>query len=233
METRLQQLIQELEDLVEEETESLNNPWITRSRLDELFHQKYGSTLENLLQTHGYYDLKVLLRKTNIFAIYETPIPHKFYIALLRKTVSGYRQSSWDSKSMFYTVKRPWKVDRSMIKDLQNQGYSEKSAKVSPTIQSSKPISKKFNPTNKTIKSQDDFKFCLVEIVKYLLSNSPENYVKIDELNKIFYRNYGQYLREVRRNIFPDIKLIDILQTIPELKLEKIKDTWQITLNIS
>jgi hypothetical protein len=56
---------------------------------------------------------------------------------------------------------------------------------------------------------------------------------KIDELNKIFYSNYGQYLREVRRNIFPDIKLVDILQTIPEIKLEKIQDTWRITLNIS
>ncbi|VXD16335.1 hypothetical protein [Planktothrix paucivesiculata] len=233
METRLQQLIQELEDLVQEETEGSNNPWITRSRLDQLFHQKYGSTLENLLHTHGYYDLKVLLRKTNIFAIYETPIPHKFYIALLRKTVPGYRQSSSSNQSIFYTVKRPWKVERSTIKDLQNQGYSEKCAKVSLKIQSSKPISKKFNSTNKKIQSQDDFKFSLVEIVKYLLSNSPENYVKIDELNKIFYSNYGQYLREVRRNIFPDIKLIDILQTIPELKLEKIEDTWQITLNIS
>jgi hypothetical protein len=233
METRLLQLIQELEDLVQEETEGSNNPWITRSRLDELFHQKYGSTLENLLQTHGYYDLKVLLRKTNIFAIYETPIPHKFYIALLQKTVPGYEHSSSSNQSMFYTVKRPWKVERCMIKDLQDEGYSEKCAKVAPKIQSSKPIFKKFNPTNKKIKSQDDFKFYLVEIVKYLLSNNPGNYIKIDELNKMFYSNYGQYLREVRCNIFPDIKLIDILQTIPELKLEKIEYTWQITLSIS
>jgi hypothetical protein len=221
METRLQQLIQELEDLLEEETESSDHPWITRTLLEQLFDRKYGSALENILQDYGYLDLKTLLRTSNIFAIYETPIPHKFYIALLRKTVPGYRQSSSSNQSMFYTVKRPWKVERSTIKDLQNQGYSEKCAKVSPKIHSSKPISKKFNPANKKIKSQDDFKFCLVEIVKYLLSNNPENYVKIDELNKIFYSNYGQYLREVRRNIFPDIKLVDILQTIPEIKLEK------------
>jgi len=48
METRLQQLIQELEDLVEEATESSDHPWITRTILEQLFDQKYGSTLENL-----------------------------------------------------------------------------------------------------------------------------------------------------------------------------------------
>ncbi|SKB16124.1 hypothetical protein PL11201_80434 [Planktothrix sp. PCC 11201] len=230
METRLQHLIQELEDLVEGETESSDHPWLTRTVLEQLFHQKYGSTLENILQDYGYFDLKTFLRKSHIFAIYETPIPQNFYISLLRKTVPGYRQSSSSNQSMFYTVKRPWKVEKSTIKDLPNQGYSKKSAKVSPKNKSSKPISKKFNPTNKKIQSQDDLKFCLVEIVKYLLSNNRENYVKIDEINTIFYSNYGQNLREVRCNIFPDIKLIDILQTIPELKLEKIQNTWRITL---
>jgi hypothetical protein len=195
METRLQQLIQELEDLIQEETEGSNNPWITRSRLDQLFHQKYGSPLENLLQTHGYYDLKLLLRKTNIFAIYQSPIPQQFYISLLQKTVSGSPKSS---------IPRPIK---------KNSSYRPK------------------YPTK--IISQDDLKCTLVEMVRNLSRNKTENPITIDQLNNKFYKNYGQNLRDVRRKICPDLNLVNLLQTIPELKLEKINDTWQITLNIS
>jgi hypothetical protein len=226
METRLQQLIQELEDLVQEETEGSNNPWITRSRLDQLFDQKYGSSLENLLQAHGYYDLKLLLRRTNIFAIYESPIPQQFYISLLRKTVSGSPKSSIGNQSMFYTVKRPWKVERSMIKDLQDDGYS-------PTprpIQTNLPDRPKY-PAR--IISQDDLKCTLVEMVRTLSRNKIENPVTIDELNKQFYKNYAQNLRDVRRKICPDLNLVDLLQTIPEIKLEKIQDTGRFTLNIN
>ncbi|VXD12853.1 hypothetical protein PL8927_210016 [Planktothrix serta PCC 8927] len=217
METRLQQLIQKLEDLVEEETESSDHPWITRTLLEQLFHQEYGSTLENILQDYGYLDLKTFLRTSNIFAIYETPIPHKFYIALLRKTVPGYRQSSSSNQSMFYTVKRPWKVDRCLIKDLQNEGYL-------PTDTSKqKNISDRSNYPDQII-SKDDFKRALIEIVK------AKRFVDFDELNREFYKIYNQSIRGFRLKLFPDLKLIDILQTIPELKLEKIQNTLQITL---
>jgi OST-HTH/LOTUS domain len=217
METRLQQLIQELEDLLEEETESSDHPWITRTLLEQLFHQEYGSALENILQDYGYLDLKTFLRTSNIFAIYETPIPHKFYIALLRKTVPGYRQSSSRNQSMFYTVKRPWKVDRCLIKDLQNEGYL-------PTDTSKqKNISDRSNYPDQII-SKYDFKRALIEIVK------AKKTVDFDELNRDFYKIYNQSIRGFRLKLFPDIKLIDILQTIPELKLEKIQNTLQITL---
>ncbi|WRH66021.1 MAG: hypothetical protein RSE13_20355 [Planktothrix sp. GU0601_MAG3] len=231
METRLQHLVQKLEELVEEETESSDHPWLTRTVLEQLFDQKYGSSLENILQDYGYFDLKTFLRKSHIFAIYETPIPQNFYISLLRKTVPGHKQSSISNQSMFYTIKRPWKVERPMIKDLQDDGYSAKYTQI-PTKknQSSNQISKTFNPIYKKIESQDDFKFSLVEIVKTLLGNK-KNYVTIDELNNQFYTNYDQSIKEVRSKIYPNIKLIDLLQTIPELKLEKIQNTWRITLD--
>ncbi|MBD2484624.1 OST-HTH/LOTUS domain-containing protein [Planktothrix sp. FACHB-1365] len=232
MDNRLQQLIKQLENLVVKETEDSDSPWIKGSRLEQLFNQKNGSTIENVLQTHGYYDLKTLLRKSHIFAIYESPIPKEFYIALLRKTVSGSQKSSIGNQPMFYTVKRPWKVEQSMIKELQDDGYLPTPNPIHKLYltQTNLPYTPKY-PAK--IISQDDLKCTLVEIVKTLSGKKIENYVTIDELNNPFYKNYGQNLRDVRRKIFPDLNLVDLLQTIPEIKLEKIQDTWRITLNIS
>lgn len=232
MDNQLTQLIEELEDLVAEETEDSYSPWIKRSRLEQLFHQKNGFSIENILQDHGYFDLKILLRKSHVFSIYESPIPKEFYIALLRKTVAGSKKSSIGNQSMFYTVKRPWKVEKSMIKELQDDGYSPTPNPVHQLypIPKNSPYVPKYPPQ---IISQDDLKFTLVEIIKTLSRNKTENYVTIDELNQPFYKNYGQNLRDVRRKIFPDLNLLDLLKTIPEIKLEKIQDTWRITLNIS
>ena len=232
MDSRLQQLIQELEDLVAEETEDSYSPWIKRSRLEQLFYQKNGFFIENILQNHGCFDLKILLRKSHIFAIYESPIPKEFYIALLRKTVAGSKKSSIGNQSLFYTLKRPWKVERSMIKELQDDGYSP----IPNPVHQLYPIQKKLPYTPQypsPIISQDDLRLTLVEMIKFLSGNQTGNPVTIDQLNQPFYKNYGQNLRDVRRKIFPDLKLVDLLKTNTEIKLEKIQDTWRITLNIN
>lgn len=80
------------------------------------------------------------------------------------------------------------------------------------------------------IKSVTDLEIALIEIIKSLTANHPKIFVTIAVLSKRFRDYYKQPIRTVIRSMCPDLKLIELLQTIPSRPVQKVDNDWRITV---
>ncbi len=222
----LQQLIAALEDLTVLEFIRNDHPWISINKLKDLFYEKYQISLEEVAKNQGYYDgLKSLFIRSRRFSLYGTPKPQQFYVAPLQAVASSsYAQN--ETQPIQYKIKRYWRVDSYFLKKLKNEGAQEIKFQQSPKIS-------KYQPTLiPEIKSVDDLSIVLMEIIKDLAINYPKQMVTVAILSKSFRSYYGQPIRTMLRNICPDVRLIDLLQTMPNLDVKQVDHDWQITLNL-
>jgi hypothetical protein len=88
-----------------------------------------------------------------------------------------------------------------------------------------------FGPeTIPTINSVDDFEAVLVAIIRSLTTNPDSEKVPLATVCHGFLRLYNQPVRAIRRKVAPDMTLIELLQTIPGLQVQKDEGNWQIAL---
>ncbi|XHX76969.1 MAG: hypothetical protein RBJ76_21400 [Stenomitos frigidus ULC029] len=217
----LQQLLEELENFIVLELEKSGNSWISVTRLTKLFHNKYGISLEEEIKIQGCSDgLRSLLKSSGRFSIYGRPIPQQFYVALLQRIVPSFQQPP---TTVCYKSKRLLKVD-----GLLERGKAE-SAEESSRCQA--PLKSEFCSSMPTeIKSVNDLKVALTEIIKHLSKNNPKKFVLITVLSRNFYDYYRQPIKPVVQSMCPGIKLIELLQTIPSLNVQKVDDVWQVAV---
>lgn len=221
----LQQLLEELENLIILESGRDNNSWISIARLCEIFSKKHGVSLKDVAKAQGYADsLRSLLRSSRRFSIYGTQIPHEFYVALLPQVVPDYNQNS--IRPIQYRTKRPLKVDGNLIKLMKVEGAKEILSQQSQRISGCEPI------LTAEIKSVADLEIVLIEIIKSVTTDYPQQIPTVATLSKKFLDYYGQPIRTVVRSVCPDIKLIELLQTIPNLHVQEVDNEWQITLRV-
>lgn len=218
----LRQLLEELDNLISLESSKNDNSWICVTTLNQLFYKKYGARIEAVAQTHGYSgSLRSLFTSSGRYFIYGTPVPHKFYLAPRGAVVPGYAQAP--PKPIQYRIKRPWKVDGWLLKMLKAEGASFQQAQERSECQ---PI------TVSEIQSVDDLKVALTEIIQSLTTHHPQQIATVAALGEVFRDLYGQPIRSAMRSVCPDTKLIDLLQTIPTLRVQQVDQEWQITLDI-
>jgi hypothetical protein len=198
----LQQLLEDLENFVTIESNRNGNPWITVSKLSELFYGKYKVSLEEMVKVQGHNDsLRSLFISSRRFSIYGTPIPQEFYVALFQAAVPG----SYHSQA-------------------RAEGSEELPSRQAQRILEYRPI------LVPEIKSVNDLEIALMEIIKSLMVNHPKQFVTIAVLSRKFRDYYGQPIRPVMRGVCPDMKLIDLLQTILSIHVREVDSDWQITL---
>ncbi|MEG4533293.1 hypothetical protein [Microcoleus sp. D2_18a_D3] len=201
------------------------NPWISVARLTEIFYKKYGVSLEVVAKVQGYsYGLRSLLTSSGRFSIYGTPIPQEFYVALLQAVVPSFDEYQATSIKDRMKRKRPEKVYESLPTIVKAEGTED----ISP--RQVQRISKYQRILILDIKSVNDLEIALIEIIESLMVNQPENFVTIAVLSKKFHEDYKQPIRTVIRSVCPDLKLIEILQTLPSLHVQKVDNDWQITV---
>lgn len=199
----LKNLLQELENIIELESQRNNNPWSSAAKLSELFNEKYRVAPEDVAKAQGYAkDLRSLLKSSGRFSIYSTQIPQEFYVALFNVVVPQLQQSQKAEKAQELRHNQSRKTPNYQVHPLSN------------------------------IESVDDLKLALIEIVRSLTANNPKNFVTITHLCRKFCDYYQQPIKAVIRNVCPGIKLIKLLQTIPDLSIQKVDDTWQITVDV-
>lgn len=218
------QLIEELEYFIVIESGKNNgNPWIHVTKLTEVFSKKYGVSLEEVAKLQGYSDgLRSIFTSSGRFSIYRTPIPQEFYVALLQAVVPSLYQSQ--PTSIEYRIKRPWKVDGGLLRMLQDSGTEEISPRQLHRISEYQPI------LDFDIKSVTDLESAFIEIIKSLTTNHQNKIVTIAVLSKKFHDYYKQPIRTVIRRVCPDMKLIELLQRIPSLHVQKMDNDWRITV---
>lgn len=231
------QLLEELENLIDIESARNGNPWIHVTKLTEVFYKKYGVSLEEVAKAQGYSDgLRSIFTSSGRFAIYGTQIPQEFYVAFLQAVVPNFHQSQ--ATSIKYRIKRGWKVDGSLLRMLKAEGaedishpqfqrISEYQPILVPDIQSVNDLEiariSEYQPILfPEIKSVTDLEISLIEIIKSLTANHPKKIVTIAVLSKKFHDYYKQPIRTVIRSVYPDMKLIKLLQTIPSLHVQKV-----------
>ena len=219
----LQQLLEELENFIALESSRNGNPWISVTTLSELFYEKYGVSPEEVAKVQGYSDsLRSLFTSSRRFSIYGTPTQQEYYITLFQAVFSGFDQSQ--ATSIKYRINRPWKVDGSLLRMLKAEGAEEILPHQAQRISEYQPI------LVSEIKSVNDLEVALIEIIKSLTVIYPKKTVTIAVLSKKFCDYYKQPIRSVIRSVCPDTKLIELLQTIPSLYVQKVDNDWQITV---
>ncbi len=206
----LQQLLEELESIIVFESERSSSPWIRVIRLTDLFYEKYEVSPEEVAKVQGCSDgLRGLLRSSRRFSIYDTQVPHEFYVALFQAIAPNFQRFATPT---YYRIKRPWKAEGTEENVLyQAQKISEYQPNLVPEI-----------------RSVNDLEIALIEIVRSLIGNDPKKFVTIAVLSKKFCDYYKQPIRVVMRSVCPDMKLIELLQTVPSLHVQKVDNDWQV-----
>jgi hypothetical protein len=214
----LQQLLEELENLIFLEFSGKGNPWISVAKLSRLFHKKYGVSLEYIVQAQGYgHSFRSFFKNSRCFSIYGTPVAQEFYVALLQVVVPNYDQNQ--TRPIQYRIKRPPRI-------LKAESAKEIPFRQVQRISGYQPV------LVPEIKSVDDLEIMLVEIIKSLTINLSKQFATVATLSKKFRDHYGQPIQSVMRSVCPDMKLIDLLQTIPNLHVQEVDDDWQINLEV-
>ncbi|MCW6049698.1 hypothetical protein K4039_06280 [Lyngbya sp. CCAP 1446/10] len=214
----LKLLLEEVEYLIAIESGSNGNPWICVAKLTEVFYQKHGVLLEKVAEVQGYSDgFRGLLTSSGRFSIYGTPIPTKFYVALIQEVVPSFSQ--FQTTSINYYKIRTSEYQPSVVPGIESVNNLEIAR-----ISAIKPI------LVPSIKSVNDLESALIEIINRLMANHPNKNVTTAILSKKFHDDYKQPIRTVIRSVCPDMKLIELLQTIPSLHVQKVDNDWQITV---
>ena len=219
----LQHLLEELEHFITLESRRSHNPWVSVDKLNELFFEKYGVSLEEVAKVQGHSDsLRNLFTSSSHFSIYVTNMPKEFYIALFQSVVPGFHQPQ--ASPIKYRIKRPWKVDGRLLRMLKTEGYEEiLSQRTQRTLKEQPPLVHE-------IKSINDLEIALTEMIKSSTANNLNHFVTIAGLSHKFFNYYGQSIRTVMRSVCPDMKLIDLLQTMPNLHVQEVNNDWQIIM---
>ncbi|MBW4695386.1 MAG: hypothetical protein KME27_26860 [Lyngbya sp. HA4199-MV5] len=139
------------------------------------------------------------------------------------KTILPNRSSSQPTLIQ-YTVKRPWKIDGRLLRRLKADNAEEV-----PLFQTRGTRKYQFNLISE-IKSVSDLEVALTEIVRELTLHKPKQFVTIAALSEKFCAYYKQPIKVVMRNVCPDMKLIELLQTMPGLCVQNVDNDWQIRL---
>ena len=113
----LQQLFEQLEHLIALESDRSGSPWVSVTRLSQLFQAKYKVSLEKVAKKQGCGNpLRSLFKGDKRFgdkrfSIYGTPIPQEFYVALFQAVTPILHEPQATLGRC--KVKQSWKIDRS------------------------------------------------------------------------------------------------------------------------
>lgn len=227
----LKELINGLKNLIVLQSSKTGNPWISIHDLTDLFYQKYQVSPEEVAKEQGYRDdLRSLFIKSRCFSIYSTQMPQEFYVALLAVVVPNYNPNQ--TRPIQYRIKREWKADGRLIRMLQAEG-AEEILFQRPQSSNSRRKILEYQPILPEIKSVDDLKTALMEIIKSLTIKRPKQLVTVATLSKKFRDYYGQPMRTIVRSVCPNTRLIDLLQSMPNLYVQEVvANDWQITLKV-
>lgn len=80
------------------------------------------------------------------------------------------------------------------------------------------------------INSLDELETALVEIIQSLTIKSDSEYVPLTTIGHTFFQLYQQPIRTIQGKLAPDMTLIELLQTVPELWIRKTDGFWQVSL---
>jgi hypothetical protein len=220
----LQQLEDELEHLTALEAQQNGNPWLSIDRVTELFHAKYGMSPEHVAIAQGYgRDLRSLLKESGRFSIYGTPLPHEFYVALLQAVVFDYPQAQTSPKPD--QTKQAWKANSRSPKRTKGKDAEEERVRCqtqSPSRQQDRLVLK--------ISSLNDLELALIEIIRSLTVTHPNEVITLTRVSHSFSDRYQQPIRAVMRRVCPDMRLAELLQTVPGLEVQRVNDDWQVSL---
>lgn len=222
----LQQLLAELEDLLTLEGDRIGKPWISASRLAELFTQQHGMSPEAVGKAHGFDDsLRNLLKYSGCFLIYATPSPQEFYIAPRWAIIPIVPEGQRSPRAC--RVKRSWRVNGQFLRSLRLEEarradfyQAEKEAECQP-IQLPE------------INLVDDLAIALKQLIGQLTAKNPQTPVTIAALSRQFSLDYQQPIRPVLRTICPGLTLISLLQMIPDLVVTVDPHGAQSTVKLS
>lgn len=219
----LQQLIEELESFITLESKRNGSPWICIDKFRKFFYGKYGVSPEKVIVVQeGNSDLRGFLGKSGRFSIYRTQVPHQFYVAL-RETNAPSSQGA-QASSISSKVKRSWKTAGRLLNSMKTVGDVQISPDQFLGLSEYRPI------LVSEIQSTHDLEVALLEIIKSLTGNNPEKFVSIGALTKAFSNGYKQPIRAMMRRVCPDMKLIDLLQSMTILNVQKVDDVWQVSI---
>jgi hypothetical protein len=186
-----QEILTKIEELVDSESIIEGSPWVSNSRINELFHQKYEFSPEDVAKANGF-DFKNAIARSKRFSIYNTLNPHEFYIAIFNSILPEFLQERPTNKKNKYQIKRSWKVDRSLIKMLRSEGYekiSHEHTDSTSEIKSRDQQRRQYEYEIKSIsdiKSVNDLEFYLTQIVSILTNSNPMKFVTISEISQSF-----------------------------------------------
>ena len=219
----LQQLEDELEHLIAFKAQQKGNPWLSIDRVTELFNAKYGMSPEQLAIAQGYgRGLRNLLKESGRFSIYGTQLPDEFYVALIQAVVFDYPQAQISPR--LYQVKQSWEANRRLPRRVKGKDAEDR---LPCQTQSSSSQQLCLVPK---ISSVNDLELALIEIIQSLTATHPNEVVALTRLSLKFSDRYQQPIRAVMRRVCPDMRLAELLQTVPDLEVQRVNDDWQVSL---
>ena len=195
-----QQLIEEVEKIIVLESDKTCKLWIHSSRLAELFVEKHKMSLEVVIRNQGHdTNIRRFLKSSKHFSIYGASAPQEFYLALF---------SSLDFIFMKERENKEKHIDQKSCElDSHLEAVSDdKSTK-----------SQRFHQAQNTIESLNDLEVVLAKIIQQLLTSTPKEDITIVDLSREFYAYYDRPIKGVMRSICPDMRLIEVLQSVPNL----------------
>lgn len=219
-----QHLLKELENLINVEANRSGKPWISVAKLSALFHEKYGVLLEDVMPAlqGDSSSLRSFLKTSKCFLIYGTSTPQRFYIALSQTVSPGLCPAQ--TGPIKYRIKRPWNMDSRLLRMLKEKGGKE--------IQPRHPyryLGHQRLPRSE-IKSVSDLEITLMALIQKTITNYPQQVVTMARLSQQFCDCYGQPIRSLLREVCPGMKFVDLLQTMPNLHVQRVNNDWQITV---
>lgn len=217
----LHALCNTLEALLNREHQSSGNPWVSIMRLNQLFLEQEGLSLEAQLQIRGHQNgLRTFFHHQRCFAIYGTSSPERFYVAWLLTLVPNAALS----QSTTYRIKRRWKVDGRLLTFLKDEGATQQT---SPSRSTHSP---RLCLPPRDIRSSTDLITALRQIIHTSIAQAPNHWMTIGSLSQQFFNQYHHPIRTAVRAWFPDLTLVELLQRIPNLQIQQVDRQWQIML---
>jgi hypothetical protein len=218
-----QQLLEELGNFIALESGKNDSPWVRVTKISNLFYEKYGVSPEEAFKSlDSRNSLRNFLTNSERFLIYGTPVPQEYYVALSQLVIPSCDQ--FRATSIPRRRHRPQRIDSISQKILEMEGTEEIRPHQTSRIAKYQTIS----PSE--IQSIADLEAKLIEIAKSLIGIYPRRTVTLSEVSQKFYEYYKQPVRTIIRNVGSEIKLIELLQTIPGLCIQKVNNEWQITI---
>ncbi len=117
----LEQVLEQLAELMADESEGTGKIWFQRSELDGLFTHRWGFSLETYFEQQDFTtSLRQVLSRQGYFRIYGDQGVHDFYVQFLPEAFLTRKMSG--APNVQYHIKRPWRIDGRLVKMLQDEG---------------------------------------------------------------------------------------------------------------